>query len=183
MRDPSKVERNDHFFCHRTCFDMWKKSSMVGENNPNWIEPIKTQCATCGKPVERNPSRVGTTERKVHFCSKTCKHAWMREYMSGPDSPNWKGGSIRYYGPNWHGQKLAARKRDGYCCQICGITQKKNRKSLDVHHIIPFRTFNYIPGENENYLQANELSNLISLCRSCHIQVEAGHIPLQPKLL
>lgn len=184
LRDPTKVERNEHFFCGRVCFDAWRRVHMQGENNPNWTPPIKTQCATCGEPIERNPARVGTTERKVHFCSKACKHKWMSEYLSGEGCHFWKGGSgQRYYGQNWFRQARFARKRDGYRCQNCGVSQKEIGKSLDVHHIIPFRSFDYIPGENENYLQANELSNLISLCRNCHMRVEAHSIPLQPKLL
>jgi DEAD/DEAH box helicase domain-containing protein len=43
-----------------------------------------------------------------------------------------------------------------------------------VHHIRPFREFNYIPGQNENYQEANQLDNLITLCPSCHRQAEAG---------
>jgi DEAD/DEAH box helicase domain-containing protein len=43
----------------------------------------------------------------------------------------------------------------------------------DVHHIIPFRTFGYIPGVNENYRLANALENLLTLCAACHQRVEA----------
>jgi predicted HNH restriction endonuclease len=34
---------------------------------------------------------------------------------------------------------------------------------LDVHHIIPFRKFGI-----DRYREANKISNLISLCNSCH---------------
>lgn len=182
-RDPAKVRRNDHFFCGGDCWNEWRKTHMRGENNPNWTEPVKTYCATCGKPVERNPARVGTTERKVHFCCKDCKHKWLTDFMSGPTSPNWKGGVVKYYGPNWHRQKRLARKRDNNTCRVCGATQKKNGKALDVHHVTPFRSFNYVPGENDNYVQANDLGNLVCLCMKCHRKVEHGVIALQPNLL
>jgi predicted HNH restriction endonuclease len=40
--------------------------------------------------------------------------------------------------------------------------------SLDVHHIVPFRTF------KGDWRKANELSNLITLCRNCHRKAEVS---------
>ncbi len=96
----------------------------------------------------------------------------MSEYLSGENNYNWKGGRIEYYGPNWYRQRRKARKRDGFTCHHCGKSEQENERALDVHHIQPFRTFNYVTGENDNYKEANKLSNLISLCRSCHIREE-----------
>lgn len=183
QRDPSKVERNDNFFCCRTCFDLWRKTHLRGANNPNWSEPVHTTCATCGKPIDRNPARVGVTERKVHFCSKPCRYEWMGKHLSGPNNYAWKGGIANEYGPNWLAQRRMALKRDAYRCQACGATRKQLGQTPDVHHIQPFRTFGYIPGANENYQQANELQNLICLCRSCHQKAEKGKLVLQPKLI
>jgi DEAD/DEAH box helicase domain-containing protein len=75
------------------------------------------------------------------------------------------------YGPNWEQQRNAARARDGYTCRHCG--RAEDERQHDVHHIIPFRTFGYIPGVNENYRQANALENLLTLCAACHQRVEA----------
>ncbi|MFP3896056.1 MAG: DEAD/DEAH box helicase [Anaerolineales bacterium] len=74
-------------------------------------------------------------------------------------------------GPNWPTQSEKARRRDGYRCRQCGASQRSGRKH-DVHHIRPFREFNWLPGKNENYRQANALSNLITLCPSCHRKAE-----------
>jgi DEAD/DEAH box helicase domain-containing protein len=41
-----------------------------------------------------------------------------------------------------------------------------------VHHIQPFRTYSYIRGNNDRYLEANRLENLVTLCTSCHRRVE-----------
>ncbi len=76
------------------------------------------------------------------------------------------------YGPNWMRQRTAARERDGYRCRNCGAPERPDREH-DVHHLRPRREFGYIPGENENYLQANDLGNLITLCRRCHLEAEA----------
>ena len=37
----------------------------------------------------------------------------------------------------------------------------------------PFREFGYIPDQNENYYEANDVDNLILLCRRCHHRTEA----------
>jgi DEAD/DEAH box helicase domain-containing protein len=69
------------------------------------------------------------------------------------------------YGSKWETQRKLARQRDGYCCQICGL--KENGQTHDVHHKIPFRWFNDLE-------QANQLSNLITLCSRCHQRAEAS---------
>jgi predicted HNH restriction endonuclease len=43
---------------------------------------------------------------------------------------------------------------------------------MHVHHIKPFKAFNYLPGVNNNYLKANNLNNLICFCDSCHMTEE-----------
>ncbi|MBC7251513.1 MAG: DEAD/DEAH box helicase [Anaerolineae bacterium] len=78
-----------------------------------------------------------------------------------------------YRGPNWETQRRLARQRDGFRCQHCGAPEKPHRQH-DVHHLRPFREFNYVPGQNDAYLQANRLENLITLCRGCHLRAEAA---------
>ncbi len=73
------------------------------------------------------------------------------------------------YGPNWPEMRLRARRRDRFTCQHCGVHESQTGREHDVHHRIPFRRFG--PGE---YLQANDLSNLVTLCRSCHARVDHG---------
>jgi DEAD/DEAH box helicase domain-containing protein len=77
------------------------------------------------------------------------------------------------YGPNWQQQRNAARARDGFCCTVCGAAEPAGRQH-DVHHIRPFRSFGYIPGQNDAYVQANQLENLATLCRACHQRAEQG---------
>jgi DEAD/DEAH box helicase domain-containing protein len=77
------------------------------------------------------------------------------------------------YGPNWAKQRDAARARDGYKCVVCGVAEQPHRQH-DVHHRKPFRTFGYKRGENEAYLQANALDNLMTVCTECHSRVETA---------
>jgi DEAD/DEAH box helicase domain-containing protein len=78
------------------------------------------------------------------------------------------------YGPNWPAQRRRARERDRFTCRKCGAREAQTGREHDVHHVTPFRRFGYVPGENEAYLQANDLDNLITLCRSCHARVDHG---------
>lgn len=123
----------------------------------------ETNCEHCGKRFEIKAYEVETRR----FCSVACKADWQRHHNLGPDSPGWRGGYDPYYGPNWRNQRRAARKRDNYTCQRCGITEERLFRQLDVHHIIPFRTFGI-----ERYREANRLDNLISLCHLCHLTIE-----------
>ncbi len=77
------------------------------------------------------------------------------------------------YGPNWQEQRNRARARDGFACTRCGIPEASGREH-HVHHIQPFYTFNYVRGQNKNYLTANKLENLQTLCPSCHRIVETS---------
>ena len=79
------------------------------------------------------------------------------------------------YGPNWESQRNAARARDSYRCVQCGKAETAAEgRQHDVHHIIPFRTFGYVPGLNENFKPANDLDNLQTLCRACHARSESA---------
>lgn len=77
------------------------------------------------------------------------------------------------YGPNWQQQRQIVLARDNHRCRNCGAEAKPGQ-GLHVHHIRPFRDFNYIPGQNDHYKEANQPENLITLCPSCHKQAEAG---------
>lgn len=162
-RKPSQVERSKHHFCSKECRHRFEQGPEV-------------ECAQCGAKTTRPRYRIGAAQKA--FCDMACYAQWREANLTGADNPGWKGGAPNYYGPNWRGQQRAARKRDGYLCQSCGISQKEHGRTLDIHHIKPFKTFGYIPGENENYLQANDLNNLVTLCMSCHRKLEAESLSL-----
>jgi DEAD/DEAH box helicase domain-containing protein len=67
------------------------------------------------------------------------------------------------YGPEWNTIRDRVRARDQYTCQVCGLPE--NGRPHDVHHKTPFRTFASIK-------EANQLDNLITLCRNCHRRAE-----------
>jgi DEAD/DEAH box helicase domain-containing protein len=63
------------------------------------------------------------------------------------------------YGPGWDHIRRQVRARDGYLCQNCGLPEAG--RAHDVHHKVPFRAFN-------SYTEANQLTNLVTLCGACH---------------
>lgn len=73
--------------------------------------------------------------------------------VSGCNNHSWQGGSIgEFRGKGWSKQKRLTKERDNYTCQICG-----SKSGLSVHHLVPYR-----------FTQNSELTNLVTLCRSCH---------------
>ncbi len=74
----------------------------------------------------------------------------------------WSADPLRY-GPGWAAQRDAARARDAFRCQVCGLPEGPAQHH--VHHKTPFRHF-------ESAEQANHLSNLITLCPRCHQDAE-----------
>jgi len=83
----------------------------------------------------------------------------------------WVGEYVESRGPSWPRQRDLARQRDEYRCRWCGAPERPGR-THDVHHIVPFREFGWRSGENDNDQEANRLSNLLTLCPSCHRRAE-----------
>lgn len=123
--------------------------------------PLEKVCEHCKKSYS-----VPYKQRNSRYCSTKCWYNHLRQNPS--DAPQWRGGEYDHnYGRNWDQQRRRARKRDNYTCQRCGIAQWEYGKGLDVHHKVPFRHFGI-----ERYKEANQLKNLITLCRSCHVTIE-----------
>jgi len=154
------VPSTERRFCSRSCADKAISLGLTHRRKPHLIDLI---CEQCGQQFQVQPYAAKTQR----FCSLVCKYEWQGPAMSGENHPLWKGGRAEYYGSNWKRQRREARRRDGHVCQHCGITEQELGRALDVHHIKPFKEFGL-----ENHNQANKLSNLISLCTSCHSQAE-----------
>lgn len=142
-----------------------KECSHIYRRKPdNYLPYI---CEYCGKQYRKHK-----THPTSRFCRKQCLSDWLSENTLGENHNNWKGGGIgSNRGRNWEKQRLLALQRDGFKCAIC--RRKPNgtaRRRLAVHHIKPYRDF------SGDYQKANVLTNLITLCASCHTKVENGKI-------
>jgi endogenous inhibitor of DNA gyrase (YacG/DUF329 family) len=155
-------------FCSHACFGQWmKENAPSGPDNPKYgkkygrpahLPPPPTKsCVVCGKEFVTKQSHM--FRRKC--CSKECLAVLQSTQIAGANNFNWKGGYTPYYGPNWRSQRRLVRQRDNYTCQRCGITEQALNRELDVHHIRRF-------GDFADYRQANQGSNLVSLCNACH---------------
>lgn len=159
----------DRKFCSTECRDKWQSENIdfSGDNNPMWNGgKIEVECEVCGDIVKVDPSKA----KDRRFCSRKC----MAESRKGENSFFWRGGHKRYYGPNWKEQRRKTLERDDYTCQRCGKHNAKymieKGKELTVHHKIPVSEFK--KKENVNYDKMNDLDNLITLCKKCHMKIE-----------
>lgn len=166
-----RLTHTKHHFCNRACKHMFQANHPL----PKRERQVQTACDYCGKTFMRKQCRV----RDNHvYCDWRCAARGLSAQRRSMQDPTRTDEHIYWYGPNWRKQRRKARERDGYRCQACGMSEKRNGQHLDVHHIIPFRAFSI-----ERCEEANQLENLICLCKSCHSSAEHGTIPLQPKLL
>lgn len=167
-----------HHFCSQRCWGDYLSHTTQGVprpelrgEKPHLQNRVDKVCPQCGKTFRVKES---SAHRRI-FCCKACRNQWMEATgaMSGANSPRWQGGPEPYYGPNWRSQRRNARRRDGYRCRNCGVSEDQLGCQLDVHHIRPFRNFGL-----ELYDEANKLSNLISLCKGCHALATNGVLAL-----
>jgi 5-methylcytosine-specific restriction endonuclease McrA len=143
-------------FCTQTCSNRYNRIP-----DPNKKDIFI--CRWCGNGF------VGWIYRKPTICSNQCRS----EYGASIRAKQlYRGGGVKSRGMNWKKQSRLAKKRDNYTCQVCGRDGRIEHFHISVHHIIPYREF------REDYEAANNLSNLVSLCPSCHPKVECGTIRL-----
>ncbi|KKN63584.1 hypothetical protein LCGC14_0500320 [marine sediment metagenome] len=131
---------------------------------------ITKPCDYCSKAYTVH--KIFVEKRNTRFCSNVCRGAQRSIDIRGSNNPHWTGGTATLidYGPNWHSQRRKAVRRDGHACQVCGY-RSGGDTILDIHHI---RKVKDLGGDWES---ANQLSNLIALCRTCHRLVEKGSVP------
>lgn len=163
-------------FCSRQCNAEWSSR----QPKPTTRRPehfVTICCEQCGKDYVVHISQV--EYRNSRFCSKPCRARWVSENVVGENHPRYIGGTrFPDRGASWSAQRKKAFKRDGGKCRICGRKAKKSEKRVvDVHHITPYREF------NGDHITANDLLNLITLCRRCHNLVEDYGYPCPQPLL
>ena len=163
-------------YCSKACKDEYKKSK-------------DRHCISCG---------VWFSSLKMHYSSgklvadnarKTCSHDCYIENIktdkerkekiskafTGSKHPNWLGGSSYldfggFRGSNWQQIRRKVIERDGFKCLHCGIGRDEHKEKykcdFNVNHKVPFHQFG---GKTE---LANRLSNLETLCKSCHTKAD-----------
>ena len=130
-----------------------------GSDNPSWVEAHVFSCERCGREFKVKPWLV-RQNGKPRFCGRDCFEN--SGAFTGSNSSSYVGGPKTYRGRNWLVMRKKAIDRDNATCQNCGSVEGD---SISVHHIIPDREF-------DDYISANVLTNLVSLCQRCHMIVE-----------
>lgn len=140
---------------------------LLPENPSEKNKRVKTECPSGRTELQVLQSRLDRRTRGF-FCNQTCHGEWLSENVVGEDHHQWEGGTIDY-GQKWWQIRREALKRDGYTCRNCGKTIEELGRKPDVHHLKRVRDF-------EDPQDAHTLNNVITLCRSCHRNVEEGNI-------
>lgn len=150
---PSRLKHGRGIHCSRECQYVANREKLAKPK-------IAMTCIGCGDEFKRLESELRNRVGGGKYCTRECRDAnW-----KGDVTPNWQGGSGVYKrGPHWQSIKRAVLKRDNYECQECGADG-----DLHVHHKTPFRMF-------DDADEANDESNLISLCPPCHRKADASH--------
>ncbi len=115
-----------------------------------------TQLRLAEEPLDMPPSKLETTAYWLLLDGDTVNS--LRESGMWGSDPN-------KYGAAWPQARDAARARDRYTCQSCGLVE--DGRSHDVHHKVPFRSF-------DSAAEANRLENLMTLCPACHRRAETA---------
>ena len=125
-----------------------RATRMLGSKNPNYGK---------GTMTGRTHSEASKQKTRIalmgHPVSDATRRKMSQAAQYGENHPRWRGGVSKYI-REWKRMAASIRKRDGYCCVLCGA--KSGEAALDVHHI-----------DLHKYNNAD--SNLITLCRTCHI--------------
>lgn len=157
------IKQFGQVFCGRQCAMIATGKTMI------------LTCSECGAEFKRGMSEYNNYNKQGNyvFCSRDCQDKNVDYILRGADHYCYiDGGSPNHRGKGWKRLRRIVRDRDKDTCQHCGITEKEVGKKLDVHHINPFRNF-------DCHEKANDLSNLITLCPSCHHREDSKILSLE----
>lgn len=156
LANPTRLKWGKQTTCSRKC------SYEYRHRNSNGVECI---CLCCGKTFKEPVSRMKEAKGRGKYCSRECRD----QHRTGSNHPQFISGISTYKrGSNWQSTRRSILRRDNYTCQHCFVTKEEvgGKWHFHVHHIKPYRLFS-------NYEDANQESNLITLCDKCHRKIEA----------
>lgn len=127
------------------------------------VPGIARECGVYTSTIIRAMERLGIALRDAREAHKGVQ--------AGARNPAWKGGTTPerqqlYKTDEWKALLKAVYARDGYTCQRCkrSTTGGKRMRSSVAHHIKSFAEYPDL---------RMEPSNLITLCRECHLWVHS----------
>ena len=179
-RERTTTDIADELGCSASTVQLWLKKHGIGTRQGGW------QCPD-GRLKDADWLREQYVERERTIydiadglgCHANTVQRWLKRHgietrnkgLTGPENPNWNGGS-QPYGPGWTASKRReVRERDDHTCQnpTCSVTQDEHKAEYDqklhVHHLIKARDI-------DDPEERNAPENLITLCRDCHREWE-----------
>jgi 5-methylcytosine-specific restriction endonuclease McrA len=151
-RKPSHVSDEGQAFCSNKC-----KAAAYRDR-------VTVTCDNCGDTTDKQRSKYERYEN--HYCSTDCRV----EHMRGMADPKWKGGatlhktllrSLSDGTGRWRSKRRELEEKRDPDCQMCGRSQSRNDRGLQLHHIVPV-----LAGGT------NHEDNLMFLCHRCHRAVD-----------
>lgn len=139
--------------------------SHKGFKHTNDSKQLMSEVATGRVFSDEHKENLSKARRKRKTTVET-RIKMMQSAKRGKDHPNWQGGiSYGQYCPRFN-EKVKEEIRDKYMnmCVLCGMTNIKNGRELDVHHI----DYNKSQGCNGHEWR------LIPLCKSCHAKTNSN---------
>jgi len=138
---------------------------------------VEVDCEWCGTPTTIHNYRV--SEESNHFCSMECQGDWRSKLFEGENHPRWKGGYRDIpFSNNWKTKREERLKMDNEQCLNCGLSREeslsKTGRDLHVHH--KTSRMEYYKDDTKTMAESNAVSNLATLCSSCHRKLETDKI-------
>lgn len=134
-------------YCSKNCYRK-NKNNNRNKHTRNELDNLKPrQCPVCEVVFEITPISI-----KKKYCCENCGRKAERLFGNKTQTDLEYKDQIRF-----GGNKYKTLERDNYQCQMC-----ENKSQLVIHH-------KDCSGQSTN--ANNELSNLITLCRKCHINI------------
>lgn len=134
-------------YCSGNCYRVSKNNTRNKHDRTELINIPDRICEVCGEEFEVTPKSI-----KKKYCSEQCRRKAERIYGNKQQIDLDYKNEIRF-----DGNKYKVLERDNYECQICG-----NKQQLVVHH-------KDCSGQSDE--PNNDIDNLITLCRKCHINI------------
>lgn len=174
---------NNRMYCSPRCYHQSRilntpRKSKLCIDCRTLIRTVSTRCRPCSfkyhSGVHAGNWRGGITDGwkcqhcgiPVHYGSKRCHPCYAKD-VTGSGSSSWRGGvgKLPYAYTFTKQLKEEIRRRDGYQCRICHMTQLEHlgryKTRLHVHHI-DFDKMNSHP------------SNLLTACTACNTRANSN---------
>lgn len=161
-RENPKKDKKDGRFCKSDCYYEYLREKTN----------VELECKECGNKFI--VKKFQAEDRQ--FCRKSCAVEWQKRHHVGKNHGNYKGGSKKYYGPNWKEARKQTIEEKGDYCLNCGMSRKEHRKKFNIDlHIDHIKPLKKCIKEGMSYEEANSIDNLRPLCVSCHQRLENSY--------